>query len=147
MLLVVLGGGLSGCAPEQSAPDEQTRSGRARSSGEEQSVHHQEMSGTKSTRVKIFAEKPFYLARPEPEQGWTGMLRRVPVLPGPNTRDLPYHLETSREVLRIYAAGPEEALLKPFVDRPVEVVGKRIDLQAEGFSIELWPGSITSYDN
>ncbi len=74
------------------------------------------------------------------------VLRRVPVVTGPNTRGLPYQLETSREVLKIYAAGPEEALLKSFIDLPVKVIGKRVDLQAEGFSIELWPGSIASRD-
>lgn len=85
--------------------------------------------------VKIYADRPFYRERPEPEQTWTGVLRRVQVPTGPNTREHPYKLEITGEFLALYISGPEESSAAHYLGRQVEITGKRIDCVAR---VTVW---------
>ena len=93
------------------------------------------MSGT----VAIHADRPFYVERPEPETRVTGWLRAGPVVTGPDTRDLPLQLETVEGALPVYALGVALEALRPFIDEHVTLDGKRVDLRAEGGTVEFWP--------
>lgn len=93
--------------------------------------------------LTVFAGKAFYRERSEPEERLRGVLRRVPVRTGPDTRDMPLRLTTDAgEKLAVYVSGFDLAALGPFVDRRVEIVGKRIDQRAEGYDVEVWIGTI-----
>ncbi|NEN96018.1 MAG: hypothetical protein F6J94_26435 [Moorea sp. SIO1F2] len=97
--------------------------------------------------LTIFADKPFYRERPEPEITLTGVLQSSPVRVGPNTRDMPFKLETQTETLSVYVSSREEEILDRFVNRKVRVIGKRVDQRAEGYDFEIWIGSISTNDD
>jgi hypothetical protein len=92
----------------------------------------------------VFADKEWYRARPEPERIWQGTLRRREVIASPNARTaLRYALASGSTMIPVYAPLPEDAL-EPYVGRLVSIRGKVVDLSAEGYGRELWPGSIVA---
>ena len=92
--------------------------------------------------IRLHKGKPFYEERPEVEQSFEGWLRKAPVMTGPDTRDLPIHLELEGGNLAIYALGETAERLGPHLDRRVRIVGKQVDLRNEGGGVELWPSSV-----
>ncbi|MBX3329962.1 MAG: hypothetical protein KF722_06150 [Nitrospira sp.] len=92
--------------------------------------------------LQVFAEKSFYLKRPEPEERFIGAFRRTPVQEGPNTRETPFTLIIGTDKLSVYVAGFDIETLSPYVGHEVEVIGKRIDQRKEGFGIEIWIATI-----
>ncbi len=91
--------------------------------------------------VNIHAKQNWYLERPEPEQSFQGELERFIPLNGPNSRlDLKFALVGDQKLL-VYSAGVE-AQLEPFVGQTVRITGKRVDLQNQGFDVELWIAEI-----
>ncbi len=100
-----------------------------------------EASAEEETLI-LHADKSFYRDRSEPEEALVGFLRRAPVRTGPNTRDMPFKLETDQGTFSVYVTGADVARLHPFKDHKVRVVGKRIDQRAEGFGYEFWIASI-----
>ena len=96
--------------------------------------------------VKIFADKAWYLERKEADENLRGILRESPVREGPNTRDMPFELVVGEEKLSVYVSGIDAGILEPFVNREVEIIGKRIDQRAEGFGIEVWIASIATVE-
>lgn len=96
-----------------------------------------------SAPLTVFAEKTFYQERTEPEETFHGVLRRQKVRLGPNTRGMPLRLsEEKGEQLSVYVSGFDLEALRPFVDRRVEILGKRIDLRSEGYGVEVWIATI-----
>ncbi len=94
----------------------------------------------------IFAQQVWYLDRPEPEQVWQGVLEPREVVHGPNTRDaLRFALVTPDGDLPVYAAGVENVLSR-YSGQNVSIIGRWVDLSAEGFSTELWIGTICLVD-
>jgi hypothetical protein len=93
--------------------------------------------------LEIFAKKSFYRNRPEPEELLTGVLRTAVVREGPNTRDMPFKLIIGDGEFSVYTSGIDEERLRPYVDREVEIVGKRIDQRDEGYGIEIWIATIS----
>lgn len=94
--------------------------------------------------VRIFANAPFYLERSEAEEPLHGVLRRARVREGPDTRDMPFELVTGDGSFAVYVSNAEvEKMLRPFVDREVEIIGKRISLRDEGFGVEVWIATIS----
>jgi hypothetical protein len=96
--------------------------------------------------LTLYAQKSFYRERPETEQEWTGILRASPVRTGPNTREFPFRFELPGETLPVYGTGPEEDLLRSLVGHRLRVVGKRVDLRAEGAGFELWIATLAPGD-
>jgi len=96
--------------------------------------------------VTLYADRGFYRDRPEPEEVFEGHLHAVPVVTGPDTRNLPFRLDglsgVLSGVLPVYASGEVEARLRDRVGRRVRISGKRVDLGPEGGGVELWPGSV-----
>ena len=93
--------------------------------------------------LRVFAEKSFYLGRPEPEELLIGVFQLAPVQEGPNTRDMPFKLVVGTDTLRVYVAGFDIETLSPYVGHEVKVVGKRLDQRNEGYGIEIWIATIT----
>jgi hypothetical protein len=92
--------------------------------------------------TEIYAEADWYRERPEPEREWRGVLRERHVSAGPAGRPaLAFDLVSNEATLPTYAAGVEPKLA-PFVDLPVVVRGKRVDLTSEGYGPELWIGAL-----
>ncbi|MDP1679582.1 MAG: hypothetical protein Q8L02_05610 [Candidatus Nitrotoga sp.] len=92
--------------------------------------------------LQVFAEKSFYLERPEPEEVLIGVFQLAHVREGPNTRDMPFRLVVGTNKLNVYVAGLDVETLRPYVGHEVEVVGKRIDQRIEGYGIEIWIATI-----
>lgn len=92
--------------------------------------------------VKLFADEPFYRARSEPERQVRGVLSRVAVRTGPNTREHPLRLRTDKGEWGVYSEGLPSRLLDAIVSRPLIVTGKWIDLQSEGAAVEVWIGEV-----
>lgn len=92
--------------------------------------------------LQIFAEKSFYLERPEPEEVLIGVFQLAHVKEGPNTRDMPFKLVVGTNKLNVYVAGLDVETFRPYVDHEVEVIGKRIDQHIEGYGIEIWIATI-----
>jgi hypothetical protein len=92
---------------------------------------------------RIFADKAWYLERPEPEEQFSGILEPVTPPSDPAGRPaLSFILRNTRVGdLPVYAAG-KERVLGEFAGRPILVCGKRIDFQRPGFEVELWVGEI-----
>jgi hypothetical protein len=98
------------------------------------------VAGASEERKVILAHEEWYRARPVPESTWRGTLRRRQVVEGPLGRTaLRYSLVTDGGVIPVY--DPDDRLA-PFVDSALVVRGKLVDLTAEGFGRELWPGSV-----
>jgi hypothetical protein len=95
-----------------------------------------------SRALHIHAGAEYYLERAEPEQTIQGVLRERPVRTGPDTRDLPLHLETDEGTIAIYAVGATAELLRDLTDRRVRVLGKRVDQRSEGHGLEIWPATV-----
>ena len=93
--------------------------------------------------LRVFAEKSFYLGRPEPEELLIGVFQLAPVQEGPNTRDMPFKLVVGTDTLRVYVAGFNIETLSAYIGHEVKVVGKRIDQSNEGYGIEIWIATIT----
>ncbi|WP_299444765.1 hypothetical protein [uncultured Phycicoccus sp.] len=85
----------------------------------------------------------WYDERPEPEQTVSGVLRAAPARSTPGGRDrLPYRLVLADGgVLPVYGPAVEDRLDR-LVDEHVVLVGKVVDLSAEGFGPELWVGAL-----
>ncbi len=84
----------------------------------------------------------WYDERTEPEQSVSGVLRAAPALSTPGGRDrLPYRLLVAGHALPVYGPAVEDRLDR-LVDQHVELVGKVVDLSAEGFGPELWVRSL-----
>ena len=94
--------------------------------------------------LEVFAHKGFYRQRVEPEEVLVGVLRRAPVREGPATRDMPFKLVIGRDEFAVYTSGFDEEKLRPYVDKEVEIVGKRIDQREECYGIETWIATIRS---
>lgn len=91
---------------------------------------------------KIFADKDWYLERPEPEETVHGILQPRAVNPGPGGRPaLAYVLSQPGGELPVYSAQIE-SLLEDLAGLPITLRGKRVDMRAEGFGVELWIGEI-----
>jgi hypothetical protein len=88
--------------------------------------------------LTVFAAATFYTERPEPEEVLIGVLKAAEVREKPDTRDMPFRLVVGESDLAVYVAGFDHEVLRPFVDRRVRVVGKRIDQSAEGYGAEIW---------
>jgi hypothetical protein len=96
--------------------------------------------------TKIFADEIWYRDRREPERDWEGVLAEREVGTGPHTRTALGHvLRADDRSLLVYTPSLR-ARLKPFINRRVRVVAKLVDLSAEGFGEELWPGWIRAID-
>jgi hypothetical protein len=93
--------------------------------------------------LEVFATKSFYRNRPEAEELLIGVLRTAVVREGPNTRDMPFKLIVGDGEFSVYTSGVDEEMLRPYVDREVEIVGKRIDQREEGYGIEIWIATIS----
>ncbi len=93
--------------------------------------------------IVIHRDSSFYRARPEPEVTLIGRLRSMPVVTGPDTRDLPIHFEDADGSFPLYAVGPAEEWLRPLIDRRVRLVGRYVDLREEGGVLELWPAWVS----
>jgi hypothetical protein len=92
--------------------------------------------------MKVYADTDWYVARPEREEVWRGVLREHTAPLGPGTRGgLTYVLVTREGELQVYA--PHAERLTRFLGHRVSARGKLVDLRAEGFGRELWIGSIT----
>lgn len=92
--------------------------------------------------IEVYAQEPWYRARPEPERRWRGELQERPVPVGPGGRtSLDFTLVTAEGDLPVYAAGMAQRLA-PLTGRAVEALGKHVDLRSEGLGQELWIGSI-----
>jgi hypothetical protein len=96
--------------------------------------------------LTLHAQKAFYRERPEAEQEMTGVLREMPVRTGPDTREFPFQFERPGETLPVYVTGAETDLLRPLAGRRLRVVGKRVDLRAEGAGCELWIATLALSD-
>lgn len=84
----------------------------------------------------------WYADRPEPEQSFSGVLRAVPARSTPGGRDrLPYRLLVGGDALPVYGPAVEDRLAG-LVDQRVELIGKIVDLSAEGHGPELWVGAV-----
>ena len=92
--------------------------------------------------LQVFAEKSFYLERPEPEEVLIGVFQLAHVREGPNTRDMPFRLVVGTNKLNVYVTGLDVETLRPYVGHEVAVVGKRIDQRIEGYGIEIWIATI-----
>ena len=92
--------------------------------------------------LHVFADKPFYLERPEPEEILVGVLQLAHVREGPNTRDMPFRLVVGTNKLNVYVTGLDVETLRPYVGHEVAVVGKQIDQRIEGYGIEIWIATI-----
>lgn len=87
---------------------------------------------------EIYASANWYLAQPEPERTWRGLLQKRKIPQGPAMRTaLSYALVTEEGELPVYAATVEE-LLAPLAGRQVAATGKLVDMSREGFGRELW---------
>ena len=92
--------------------------------------------------MKVYADTDWYVARPEREEVWRGVLREQTALLSPDTRGgLTYVLVTQEGELEVYA--PDAERLTRFLGHQVSARGKLVDLRVEGFGRELWIGSIT----
>ena len=95
-----------------------------------------------STMTKIFADKPWYRDRREPERDWEGILSTRAAGSGPNTREALGHLLEMRDRNVPVYTPSLRATLHRFINRRVRIVGEPIDLSREGFGEEIWPGWI-----
>ena len=92
---------------------------------------------------KVFADADWYIARPEAEQEWHGVLRERPVTLGPESRAaLSFELVVDGgQPLPVYAANIRPRLAA-HVGSHVTIRGKLVDLTPEGYGEELWIGWI-----
>ncbi len=88
--------------------------------------------------MQIYAEEDWYQARIEPEVLMRGVLKERESVVSPEGRQaLLYQLVTEEGSLAVYAANAQ-ARLDPFLDHRVEILGKLVDLEDEGFGEEIW---------
>lgn len=92
--------------------------------------------------LQIFAEKSFYLERPETEEVLIGVFQLAHVREGPNTRDMPFRLVVGTNKLNVYVAGLDVETLRPYVGHEIKVIGKRIEQHKEGYGTEIWIATI-----
>jgi hypothetical protein len=105
------------------------------------------VSQQQAEMTEVYARTDWYSARLETEREWRGILRKRDAPIGPAARTaLTYELATDDSTYSVYAANVEE-VLAPFVDEPVLIRGKLVDLSAEGFGSELWIGFIGNAEN
>lgn len=108
--------------------------------------NNQKSNNGKIAEVIVFAEADWYINRPEREQTWEGILRRIKPDSGPAGRSATsFRFTTNNTIMNVYAANAGQQLNK-YVDRPITVQGKLIDLGNEGFGKELWIASIHEDD-
>lgn len=92
---------------------------------------------------KVFADSDWYVARPEAEQEWRGVLRERDVTLGPASRAaVSFELVVEGgQPLPVYAANIRPRLAQ-HVGSNVTIRGKLVDLTQEGHGEELWIGWI-----
>jgi|GEM_PF-5995411 len=95
-----------------------------------------------ATMITLLANNPQYQLRKEVEQTVHGILYRVEVSTGPNTRDLAIRLRTEQGDWGVYSEGISDTVLNQIIDRPISLNAKWIDQSAEGFAIEVWVGTV-----
>ncbi len=96
--------------------------------------------------IEIYVREQWYRVRPEPQRRWRGKLYERPVVQGPGSRtSLGFTLVTEEGDFPVYSAGVAQQL-GPLSGRPVEILGKLVDLRSEGFGQELWIGTIRLVD-
>lgn len=93
--------------------------------------------------IILFANNPNYRIRDEPEQTVNGVLARIAVRTGPNTREHPIRLRTEHGEWGVYSEGLSPQLLDAIVDQPLSITGKWIDQSNEGLPVEVWIGEVT----
>lgn len=93
--------------------------------------------------IKLFADNSIYLHRDEPVRTVSGVLSRVAVRTGPNTREHPIRLRTDEGEWGVYSEGLSPRLLDAIIDRPLRIKGKWIDQSKEGAPVEVWIGEVT----
>lgn len=94
--------------------------------------------------VQLHAGAAYYLERDEPEEVVEGVLVAVTARTGPDTRDLPLHLDTGEATVPLYVVGRLAERLDSLVGTKVRVVGKRVDQHDQGHGMEVWPASVAS---
>lgn len=134
--------GVSACSTYQKVNEQATvtidKKGKIIPNASETSV----MNGQQMVMTAIYAEANWYLASPEPEKLWQGLLQQRNTQIGPaNRTGLIYTLVTDGDQIPVYAASAEH-LFAAFVGKRISVIGKIVDLSNEGFSEELWIASI-----
>lgn len=96
----------------------------------------------RSGKIKLFADNDIYLYRPEPVRIVNGVLSRITVRTGPNTREHPIRLRTDEGEWGVYSEGLSPQLLDTIIDRPLRIKGKWIDQSKEGAPVEVWIGKV-----
>jgi len=86
----------------------------------------------------VFANAAFYCDRPEPERTVRGVLLRVDVITGPDTREHPARLRTDAGEWGVYVAGLPEDVLDAIIGEPAWVTGKWIPADAQNPVEEVW---------
>lgn len=132
---------LTGCLPlnRTQSPDP-VHASHDRSGVEKENSELQVLPGDS---IKLFADKPHYRIRNEPERTVNGVLSRVAVRTGPNTREHPIRLHTEQGEWGVYSEGISQRLLEAIIDQPLRITGKWIDQSNEGAPIEVWIGEVT----
>lgn len=95
-----------------------------------------------TTMVSVFATQRHYQLRTEPEETVPGYLYRVDIGTGPNTRDLAIRIRTDQGDWGVYTEGIDDEFLDQYLDQPIVVRAKWVDLSVDGFATEVWIGSI-----
>ncbi len=95
--------------------------------------------------ITVFANNTHYQERDEPERQVCGVLLRVAVRTGPNTREHPIRLQTDQGDWGVYSEGIMPDLLDTLVDRPLCLTGKWVDQSDQGAPIEVWIGRIDEF--
>lgn len=94
--------------------------------------------------IDVYCGQPWYMARPEPEEGFVGTLEAVRAITGPGNRpSLAFLLRTADDELPAYASGVG-GTLGPLVGPRLRIRGKVVDLTGEGGTRELWIAKIVS---
>jgi hypothetical protein len=88
---------------------------------------------------EVFASRPWYRERPEPEEELEGLLLAAPPAAlGPASRGtVGFILQTPGADHPVYSAGMDD-VLRSLGGRRVRVRAKLVDLSSEGFGVELW---------
>jgi hypothetical protein len=109
-------------------------------------VEHANESRTRQLQpgevIKLFADETFYRDRAEAERRVRGVLSRVAVRTGPNTREHPVRLRTKEGEWGVYSEGLSSRMLDAIMGRPLIITGKWIDQGQEGAPLEVWIGEV-----
>lgn len=95
--------------------------------------------------ITVFANNTHYRVREEAERQVCGVLRRVAVRTGPNTREHPVRLRTDQGDWGVYSEGIAPDFLDTLVDRPLCLTAKWVDQSDQGAPVEVWIGRIDGF--